>query len=279
MTRTAPRSVINRQNAEFWNELGGTPAARSLGITEPSLENLRRFDDWYMNYYSYLGRYISPKDLKGKRVLEIGLGYGTLGQLLASKGCRYFGLDIATNPVALMRYRFALLGLEGDLRVGSVLDLPYKEAAFDYVYSIGCLHHTGDLRRAVGEIHRVLAIGGEAIIMLYNRYSFRRMIFLLGDHLRNLLSRRRPSNDGPTSFSDWLRMYYDRNLKGEAAPYTDYVSRAQVRRLFQDFRAVRIESQNFDPLVLKDRMLVRRERFLNNLGRVMGLDLYMTATK
>ena len=42
---------------------------------------------------------------------------------------------------------------------------------------------------------------------------------------------------------------------------------------------MRIESQNFDPLVLKDRLLVRRERFLNNLARVAGVDLYITAVK
>src|SRR5688572_31086198 len=111
--RPMPPSIIDRQNAEFWNELCGTATARLLGIAEPSLENLRRFDEWYMNYYPYLGKYFCPGDLKGKRVLEIGLGYGTLGQLLASQGCRYYGVDIAKNPIAMMRYRFALQGLNG----------------------------------------------------------------------------------------------------------------------------------------------------------------------
>ena len=274
-----PSSVIDRQNAEFWNELCGTPVARSLGITELSRENLRRFDEWYMNYYPYLERYIYPGDLKGKRVLEIGLGYGTLGQLLASKGCRYYGLDIAKNPVALMGYRFGLQGLGGDLRVGSVLDLPYRDGVFDYVYSIGCLHHTGDLRRAVGEVYRVLVDGGKTIIMLYNRHSFRRMIFLPVVHLRNLLLGRYKSQDGPMSFSDWARTWYDKNTQGEAAPHTDYVSRAEVRRLFRDYRTVRIESQNCDSLEYKGKTRVTREFLLNNIGRVMGVDLYVTATK
>jgi SAM-dependent methyltransferase len=274
--RPMPPSVIDKQNADFWNELCGTWLARALGITELSPENLRRFDESYMNYYTYLGRYVYPENLTGKRVLEIGLGYGTLGQVLASKDCRYYGLDIAKNPVALMNYRFALQGLAGDFRVGSVLDLPYKEAAFDYVYSIGCLHHTGDLRRAVGEVYRVLTDGGKAVIMLYNRHSFRRLIFLPIVHLRNLLSGRSTER---ASFSDWARTWYDKDAKGEAAPHTDYVSRAQVRRLFKAYRTVRIESQNFDSLVLKGRLLVPRERFLSNLARVMGLDLYITATK
>jgi SAM-dependent methyltransferase len=273
--RPMPPSLIDKQNAHFWNKLCGTWLARELGITEPSLENLRRFDEAYLRFYPYLGRYVFTQDLKGQRVLEIGLGYGTLGQVLASKDCRYYGLDIAKNPVALMNYRFAFQGLAGDLRVGSVLDLPYKEAAFDYVYSIGCLHHTGDLRRAVGEVYRVLADGGKAVIMLYNRHSFRRLISL-PVYLRNLLLGRSTVR---ASFSDYVRTWYDKDAKGEAAPHTDYVSRAQVRRLFKAYRTVRIESQNFDSLVLKGRLIVPRERFLNNLARVMGLDLYITATK
>ena len=269
-------TILDRKNAEFWDEICGSERARSLGIRDVSPENLQRFDEAYLQYYPYLERYIFPRNLPGKRVLEIGLGYGTLGQVLASKGCRYHGLDIAKSPVALMKYRFALQGLAGDLRVGSVLDLPYKEAAFDYVYSIGCLHHTGDLRRAVGEVYRVLADGGQAIIMLYNRHSFRRMIFLPVVHLRNLLLRR---SNGHARFSDWVRTWYDKNLKGEAAPHTDYVSRAQVRRLFSDYRDVRIDSQNFDPLKYKGKTLVPRELLLNNLGRIMGVDLYVTVTK
>jgi SAM-dependent methyltransferase len=275
--RPMPPSVIDKQNAHFWNELCGTGLARSLGITEPSPENLRRFDEAYLRFYPYLGRYVYTQDLKGQQVLEIGLGYGTLGQVLSLQGCRYHGLDIAGNPVAMMRFRLSLLGLEGGdrVQVGSALEIPYKDRSFDFVYSIGCLHHTGDLGRGITEVHRVLKDGGQAVIMLYNRHSFRRMISL-PVYLRNLLLGRSTVR---ASFSEWVRTWYDKDGKGEAAPHTDYVSRPEVRRLFKAYGTVRIESQNFDPLVLKGRLLVPRERFLNNLARVMGLDLYITATK
>jgi SAM-dependent methyltransferase len=277
-----PPSIVDRQNAEFWNELCGTGLARSLGITEPSRESLRRFDDAYLCFYPYLGHYVFPEDLKGKRVLEIGLGYGTLGQLLALQGCCYHGLDIAVNPVAMMRYRFALLGLEGACRVqvGSALEIPYKDASFDYVYSIGCLHHTGDLNRGISEVHRVLAKGGKAIIMLYHRHSFRQLVHLPLLRLRNLMRQCVQSTNGSPGFAQWVRAFYDKNAKGEAAPHTEYVSRAQVRNLFSAYRGVRIESRNCDPLMLpQGRVVVSREKLLNNLGRVMGVDLYITATK
>ncbi len=52
-----------------------------------------------------------------------------------------------------------------------------------------------------------------------------------------------------------------------------------MRRLFSGYRHVRIESQNFDEVIYKGKILVPREPLLNNLGRVMGVDLYITATK
>lgn len=53
----------------------------------------------------------------------------------------------------------------------------FATETFDYVYSIGCLHHTGDVPRSIEEVHRVLVPGGRAVVMLYNRHSLRRMAY------------------------------------------------------------------------------------------------------
>lgn len=275
-------ATIDRKNAAFWNELCGTGLARSLGITEITPESLRRFDDAYMAYYPYLGPYVLREALAGKRVLEIGLGYGTLGQLLASRGCRYYGLDIAMNPVDMMCYRFSLLegGRDHQAHVGSALEIPYKDGTFDYVYSIGCLHHTGDLSAAISEVYRVLAEGGKAVIMLYHRDSFRRLVQLPALRFRNLLRRLDGKLREPSDWTTWVRAFYDKNAKGDAAPHTDYVSRSEVRTLFRRFRDVQIDSRNCDPIVLPGgRIIASREQLLDNLARIAGLDLYITACK
>ena len=101
---------IDSQNAEFWNNLCGSWLARSLGITEASTESLRRFDQAYLKMYPYLEGYVSGEDLRGKRMPEIDLGYGSLGGLPASRGCDYYGVDIAPNAVQAMRYRLAQMG-------------------------------------------------------------------------------------------------------------------------------------------------------------------------
>lgn len=269
---------IDRRNAEFWEELCGSSLARAVGITDNRAESLSRFDHAYMTMYPYLASYVTSEDLSGKRALEIGLGYGTLGQFIASHGCEYHGLDIAAAPVAMMRHRLALLGQDGEGRIqqGSVLDIPHPHGSFDYVYSIGCLHHTGNLQRAVSEVYRVLAPGGKAIVMLYHRHSFRRLLQVPVKWVRNALSKRRQYE----SFGEVVRALYDANSKGEAAPHTDFVSRSDVRRLFSRFSEIRIDIQNFDTyMFLRGRIVIPREKLLNSLGRVLGTDLYVVAKK
>jgi len=81
-------SALDRANAEFWTELCGTHMARTLRIVDNTLEAWRRFDAAYLRMYPYLLEHVRPELMAGQRVMEIGLGYGTLGQRLA-ESARY----------------------------------------------------------------------------------------------------------------------------------------------------------------------------------------------
>lgn len=267
---------IDEQNRAFWDELCGSVQAHSLGITEITPASLARFDAWYMDYYPYLERYLADLAVEGLDVLEIGLGFGTVGQILAARGARYHGADIAEGPVGMMRDRLRWLGRpdDGSVVQASVLELPWADRTFDLVVSIGCLHHTGDLPGAVGEVHRVLVPGGTAFVMLYNAHSFRQLVVVSRERLRARRARR--------SSAERVRAMYDSNTAGEAAPHTDFVSRREARRLFGAFSNVRVESQNFDtltPTVAGREVTVSRERLLGNVARLLGSDLYIHARK
>ena len=273
---TDPQRGIDEQNQSFWDELCGTSQARSLGITEITPETIARFDEWYMQFYPYLARYLDDLNVDGRAVLEIGLGFGTVGQILASRGARYHGADIAAGPVAMMRDRLRWLGRpdEGSVLQASVLELPWNDKTFDVVVSIGCLHHTGHLPRAVPEVHRVLVPGGLAFVMLYNAHSFRQLVVVRRERLRAAWARR--------SSAERVRAMYDTNTAGEAAPHTDFVSRRDVRRLFGAFSKVAIESRNFDsltPTLAGRELMIPRERLLGNVARLLGTDLYIHARK
>jgi ubiquinone/menaquinone biosynthesis C-methylase UbiE len=260
---------IDARNAAFWDELCGTHLARALGIHTVDRDSLQRFDEAYMRIYPYLRGYLELDRVRGLEVLEIGLGYGTVGQLLAQADALYHGLDIADGPLEMMRQRLRWEGLDGEDRVrhGSALSLPYEDSSFDRVVTIGCLHHTGDTARGVAEVHRVLRPGGRALVMLYNQHSLRQ----LTQRLRARVTRRRNRDE-------WLRGRYDSNSAGAAAPHVDYVSRRQAREMFRDFEQVDIDVQNFDGLRYGP-IGMPRELFLNNIARVAGVDLYIIADK
>jgi SAM-dependent methyltransferase len=272
-----PQSAIDQRNRAFWDELCGSQAAQALGITEITPESLKLFDDWYLAYYPYLPPYLDDLQVAGKRVLEIGLGFGTVGQALADRGARYTGVDIAAGPVAMMRDRLRWLGRpedEAHAVQASVLELPWEDESFDVVVSIGCLHHTGDLAQAVSEVHRVLAPGGLAFVMLYNAHSYRQLVQVPGRWVRDVLAGR--------NAAEHVRGMYDQNAQGEAAPHTDYVSKRDVHELFRDFSTVSIDAQNFsvqDRYYRGRRVTPSREQLLGNVGRVLGLDLYIRASK
>ncbi len=261
---------IDGRNAAFWDELCGTALAQTIGISDHSPQSLRRFDAAYMDYYPYLPAQLRAPTGAGEPLLEIGLGYGTVSERLFRAGFDYRGLDIAQGPVEIVRERLRMAGHEdADERVvqGSALEIPHPDGAFSHLVTIGCLHHTGDLPRAVAEVHRVLRPGGTAMVMLYNRHSMRQFM------LR-----------APSVGAAQRRGAYDRNAAGEAAPETVYVTARQVRDgLFASFSDVRVERHNFDPVtlgpVLGRTVTVPRERLLPNVARVLGLDLYIHARK
>lgn len=258
---------LDAENAAFWDELCGTTLAKAVGATGRTPEDLQRFDDAYLDFYPYLTRYV-PDDLTGQRVLEIGLGYGTLGGVLVDRGARYTGVDISPGPVAMMQHRIETAdhAEECDAQQASALALPFEDGEFDLVCTIGCLHHTGDLAGAIDEVRRVTRPGGVAVVMVYNRWSARRVV---GAPRRALATARDRGQANAVA-----RAQYDADQSGHAAPHTDFVSSRDLRRMLGRFSSVEIHKRNIDvarvplarPLLLKAR-----------IDRLVGLDLYARA--
>ena len=151
--------TVSQRNMVFWDELCGTALAKSIGVTDSSPESLKKFDDWYLAYYPYLFDHIPFESMRGRHVLEVGLGYGTVSQRLAEAGARYEGLDIARNPVAMVNHRLRQAGLPGQAQQGSILAAPFPNETFDFVVAIGLpasrrRHAKGDRRVQARAPHR-----------------------------------------------------------------------------------------------------------------------------
>jgi SAM-dependent methyltransferase len=276
----APESQadLDRTNAAFWDEVCGTHLATVLGLPDRGPESLRRFDQAYFDMYPYLLEIIRPERMRGGHVLEVGLGYGTLGQKLAEHAAYYTGLDIAAAPVELMNDRLRLARLPGRAVQGSCHHIPLPDGAVDFVVSIGCFHHTGDVQRCLDETYRVLRPGGTAVIMVYNKFSFRQWVrwplATLGEALRSLLP-----GGGPRRLAEGQAWSYDHNARGQAAPEVVALSIGELRRMLHRFARATFWKRNADNLFIRRRCVVRRERILSTVGRLLGLDIYFEATK
>ncbi|GMQ83166.1 MAG: hypothetical protein BMS9Abin05_2653 [Rhodothermia bacterium] len=269
---------IDQANAEFWDELCGTNKAKQLGVTDNSPESITKFDNWYMDYYRYLNEWIPFEDLVGKMVLEVGLGYGTVLQRMLEAGVDYRGLDIALGPVAMGNYRIGLVGGNGECVHGSVLEAPFKDGLFDYVISIGCLHHTGNFRKALSELYRVLRPGGSAIIMVYYAYSFRRWSEMTNATINQFLSEKLRIGKR-RNVTKRERQRYDYDSEGQVAPETEFLSRAEVKRVARSlgFKSVKQGLELMGEGLLT--RIIGRKSTLKIFSPIGGRHIYARLTK
>ena len=100
----------------------------------------------------------------GQAVLEVGFGSGVSFPNLSQLYQEIHGLDLTadTRQVGEM---FAGLGIQTELRNGSVLDMPYPDQSFDAVLLISILEHLQpqEQLQAFREIWRVLKPGGQVV--------------------------------------------------------------------------------------------------------------------
>lgn len=100
------------------------------------------------------------------KILDIGSGYGgPARQLAKSFGCHVTCLNLSEVQNAYNRERCAADGVSGLVKVvhGSFEDIPEPEAQFDVVWSQDAILHSGNRRRVLEEVARVLKPGGSFV--------------------------------------------------------------------------------------------------------------------
>ena len=152
--------------------------------------------------------------------------------------------------------------------------MPFPDQSFDFVVSIGCMHHTGNVQCCFDETFRVLKPGGVAVLMVYNRFSWMRWRQV---PWATFLALVRGQQAGLTS--DGERAHYDSNTAGQAAPETALFSLGELKGMLRAFAQVTGTSRNANPFVVKGVTLLPRCWLLPTLGRWLGLDLYVEARK
>lgn len=152
-----------------WNN---DPCGAVDGLDPDSRVYWERVDaNRYDRYAPWMRETMGFDRYPGKRVLEVGFGLGSDLMQFARGGSEVYGVDLTPRHVELASRRFLAFGMQAYLVLGDAECLQYRSESFDVVYSFGVLHHTADMRAAVGEIYRVLRRGGIVFLVVYRRHS------------------------------------------------------------------------------------------------------------
>lgn len=200
-----------------------------------------------------------PKDLEGKKVLEIGCGLGAHTEVLSRLGAHVTSVDLAPMSIKITKRRLALRGLSAEVMEADAENLPFADGYFDYVWSWGVIHHSPNTIRCAHEITRVLKSGGRFGIMLYNRnslYNWINVILRYGILRGKLLT---------MSIQDLHNRYTDGKAQ-TGAPLSKYYSAQEIRKkLFpelQIFRQIAFEQKRAISFIVPNRFRRRFESII-----------------
>lgn len=101
-------------------------------------------------------------DVAGKRVVDLGSGYGGAARVLAGKGAHVTCLNLSKVENERNRTLNAEAGLDGAIDVidGSYDAMPFEPASFDVAWSQDAILHAPDRAAVLDEVARVLKPGG-----------------------------------------------------------------------------------------------------------------------
>ena len=153
---------------DFWNEAS---CGENLYLSDADLVGYAAHADQRYALEPYILDFARFKDVRGLRLLEIGVGLGADHQQFAAAGAELFGVDLTERAIEHTRRRLTVFGLKSNLAVGDAEDLDFPGESFDRVYSWGVLHHSPDTVKAIAEVWRVLRPGGAASVMIYHKWS------------------------------------------------------------------------------------------------------------
>jgi SAM-dependent methyltransferase len=129
--------------------------------TQLDTENQRESEQTLMEKTGF-----TSGDFRGKLVLDVGCGMGRFADVASRWGATVVGVDL-TSAID------AASGNIGDrdnvhLAQADVFRLPLRDGTFDFVFSIGVLHHTPNTRDAFDRLPALLKPGGRVAIWVYS---------------------------------------------------------------------------------------------------------------
>ena len=215
--------MLKQDVHDFWEQ---ESCGETYAVGSERAEQLRSHARTRYALEPYIPAFARFDEGSGRRVLEIGVGMGAdHAEWARHHPALLVGLDFTSRALDHTKARLHVEGCESRLLRADAEQLPFADGSFELVYSWGVLHHSPDTPQAIREVHRVLAPGGIARVMIYHRSS------IVGGllWLRYALIAGRP-----------LRSLDDIYAHHLESPGTKAYSVEEARRLFAAFAAANV---------------------------------------
>lgn len=119
---------------------------------------------------------------RGRRVLEIGCGIGTMAKKFAEHGADYTGVELSGESLALARERFRVYGLPGvfyHCDAEQLTDVVPPEP-YDLVFTWGVIHHSPNPGRILQQARSYMRSGTTLKVMVYAENSWKNYMIQAG---------------------------------------------------------------------------------------------------
>ena len=184
----------NERPAAVWSSGGKNYEAISRGIADSIEHAVMR---------------LNPKE--GERILDLSTGTGWTSRVVARRGARVIGADIASDLLAVARVRAAAEGLPITYQVGDAENLPFDDGYFDAVVSTVGVMFASRPDAAARELARVVRKGGRIALTTWRSDG---TVFGMFQVMKRYMPP--PPTPAPPSPFEWGRVERIRELLGQS---------------------------------------------------------------
>lgn len=185
-------------------------------------------------------------------LLDVGCNWGRWSIAAAKKGYKTIGIDPSIGALLAAKRLSKQLGLDCSFICGDARTLPIQKETIDYVFSYSVIQHfsKADAAMTLGQVKRVLKIGGSSLIQMPN-----------ANGLRSAFHVYKQRKHAPTGFD--VRYWVPKELKHK---FSQIVGPSQLT--VDGFFGLGIQPSDWPMLSMKARVVIlvsETMRFLTNL--------------
>ena len=160
----------------YWDRqpcMSKTSAERPL-----SYEYSQQIRDRRLFVQPHIASFANASEWKGRRVLDAGCGIGIDSIWFAFAGADVIAVDCSMHSISLANKQAETWNLKIKFVRGNLEELvfPNLQKKFDLIWCFGVLHHTPHPDIALRQFRKFIAPDGKLRIMLYYRWSWKRLI-------------------------------------------------------------------------------------------------------